>query len=204
MSESLHVLLSLWPNMIMGTVLFGVAVGVGLSIGRSRSFVIVRGVQWWVESVIIPLLYRRFWLIRFLTIFVNNMTILIGLVMLGTWSSVAIAGVALVGFSMGIALRVFSNLPESFTVPEDQVDKSDRRWFRIGMLLNLLEPPAIIIALGVALGKTSASLTDEQGWAIVLYWIFPAMLLAAGGEALWMGVAIRKTGSASGSSSKGV
>ncbi len=204
MVESLHLLLSLWPNMIMATVLFGVGMGVGMSVGHTRSIVIVRGVQWWVANVIIPLLYKRSWLIKFLTILVNNMTILIGIVMLGTWSSAAIAGIAMVGFSMGIALRVFSNLPESFVVPNNQGNESDRRRFRIGMLLNLLEPPAIIIALGVALGRTSAPMTDEQGWAIVLYWVFPAMLLAAGGEALWMGVAIRKTASASGSSSNGV
>lgn len=192
MFESLHVIINLWPHMIVGTVLLLIGMAIGLGIGRVQSFVLVRWVRGWVSRVIIPLLYKRSWLLRTLTIFVNNMAILIGMILLGVWSTAAIAGVALVGLSMGIALRVLSDQPKSFAAPGDSMSDSDRRRFRIGLLLNLLEPPAIIVALGISLGRTIAPLTLEQIWEIVSCWIVPAMLVAACGEALWIGVAIKK------------
>ena len=200
MFESLHVIISLWPHMVVGTVLLLIGVGVGLCIGRARSFVMVRWVHAWVSSVIIPLLYKRSWLIRTITIFANNMAILVGIILLGNWSSAAIIGIALVGLSMGIALRVLSDLPESFAAPNDQTCESKRRLFRLGMLLNLLEPPAIIVALGISMGRTVASLSDVEIWE-VLCWVFPAMLLAACGEALWIGIAIQTNTEASSSNS---
>jgi len=193
MFESFHVMITLWPHMMMGTVLLLIGIVIGWGVSRTRSFVLVRWIRVWVSRVMLPLLYKRSWLLRTITIFANNMTILIGLIVLGRSSFAAIAGVAFVGLSMGIALRVLSEQPESFAAPGDSMSATDRRRFRIGLLLNLLEPPAIIVAMGMSMGRTIAPLTHEQIWEIVSCWIFPAMLLAACGEALWIGVAIKQT-----------
>ena len=56
-----------------------------------------------------------------------------------------------------------------------------------GMGLNLLEPPAIAVALGLALSYSSAPLTDTQLWQTFVFVVAPLMLVAAGGESLWMG-----------------
>lgn len=191
--QSLSLIYSLWPHMLIGVLWMILSLGIGLALGRVRSFFLVHGVHWWVLRVMVPLLYKRFWWLRTITIFVNNMAILIGLILLGTWPYAAVTGIALVGLSMGIALRALSDVPELFATPEDQMCESDRRRCRIGMMLNLLEPPAIIVALGLSLGRTIAPLSHVEIWEIISCWILPAMLLAACGEALWIGVAVRKT-----------
>lgn len=191
--QSISIIYSLWPHMLIGMLWMILNIGIGLSLGRVRSFFLVRGVHWWMSHVMVPLLFKQFWWLRTITIFVNNMAILFGLILLGTWLYAALIGIGLVGLSMGIALRVLSDLPESFATPDDQMCESDRRRFRTGMMLNLLEPPAIIVALGLSLGRTIAPLSHIEISEIISCWIFPAMLLAACGEALWIGVAIRKT-----------
>ena len=58
------------------------------------------------------------------------------------------------------------------------------------MILNLLEPPAIALALGLAIGRSAIPLSSTQAWGVFLTWVVPAMLVAAGGEALWLGVMV--------------
>jgi len=190
MMQSLEVLVSTWPTMIAGTALLMFGIWVGLGISKARSFIPVRWVSWWVSRVIIPLLYKRSWLVRTAAIFINNITILTLLVLIGAWSFAAIAGTALIGVSMGVALRVLFELPESFSIPQAEVDGSNRRRFRIGIMLNLIEPPAIIATLGLSLGRAVIPVTGNQTWVFFMGWIVPAMLIAAGGEALWIGVAV--------------
>lgn len=57
----------------------------------------------------------------------------------------------------------------------------------IGLSLNMLEPPAIIVAIALALSRASIPLDAMDAWVAFLVWIVPAMLIAAGGEALWLG-----------------
>ena len=54
-------------------------------------------------------------------------------------------------------------------------------------MLNLLEPPAIIAAIGLSLGRSVVPLSPGQAWEAFAAWIVPALLIAAGGEALWLG-----------------
>ena len=190
MLELLVVLTSTWHHMIIGTLLLMIGIWVGLGIAKAQSLAPVRYVSWWVSRVIIPLIQRRSWLIRSATIFINNITILTLLVVIGVWSFAAIVAVSLIGVSMGIALRVLSDLPDSFSMPQAEVDGSNRRRFRVGIMLNLIEPPAIIAALGLSLGRAVVPLTGTQTWAAFTCWIIPAMFIAAGGEALWIGVAL--------------
>ena len=98
---------------------------------------------------------------------------------------VAVAGL---GVSLGIALRLLSEIPD---VPGGHclsLGKWAKRRVAIGMGLNLLEPPAIMLAIGLSLGQQPASLTPGVVWGTFAAWIIPLTLLAAAGESLWLGV----------------
>ena len=189
--ESLNIILGVWVHMIIGTLLLLIGTGVGLVIGKVNTFIPVRWVAWWVSRVIIPLLQKRFWILRSTTIFMNNIIILALIVAIGYSSYAAIVGISIVGFSMGIALKVLSDQPESFSISHTTMAGSNLRKFRIGIILNLLEPPAIVATLGLSLGRAVIPLNPHQTWGSFWQWIIPAMLIAAGGEALWIGVSLK-------------
>ena len=67
-------------------------------------------------------------------------------------------------------------------------DRQARRRIRIGIALNMLEPPAIVVTLGLTLGLRTIPLTCEQAWQTFGVWVVPALFVAAAGEALWLGV----------------
>ncbi len=163
------------------------AVYVGLALGRATTLIMVRAVAWWVSRVILPLLRSPSWWRRAGTIFINNILILAGLVALGPRYLLSIVGIACVGLSMGIALRVLLSLPDAFSMPGSRSSRRIRRAIRIGLLMNLLEPPAIVAALGLSLNRQASQLSDLEAWTAFGVWVAPAMLLAAGGEALWIG-----------------
>ena len=57
----------------------------------------------------------------------------------------------------------------------------------IGVALNLLEPPAIVLVIGLSLGRTAAPLPAGVAWEMFVVWAVPLLLAAAAGEALWLG-----------------
>lgn len=177
--------------MVIGTLLLLIGIGVGLGIGKFKAFQPVHWVSWWVSRVIIPLLQKRSWILRSTTIFMNNIIILVLLLATGFSSYVAIIGITTVGLSMGIALKVLSDQPESFSISHITMTGWNLRKFRIGIILNLLEPPAIVATLGLSLGRAVIPLNPQQIWEPFWQWIIPAMLIAAGGEALWIGVSCK-------------
>lgn len=63
-------------------------------------------------------------------------------------------------------------------------------WAGVGFALNLLEPPAILLSLGLSLGQGAwgATIELEQALALFVRIVFPLLLLAAVGEALWLTV----------------
>lgn len=185
-AESFDVLVSVWRSMLLGTGLLMIAVFVGLMLGRERSLFPVRALAWWVDSVIAPMLAWRSWALRAGAIFTNNVLILVVLVSVGVWPLAVIVGIAVVGVSMGVALCVLAKLPDAFAVPSESQPRLRRR-MRLGVLLNMLEPPAIIAALGLALGREPVHLSSGQVWAAFAIWILAPMAIAAGGESLWIG-----------------
>jgi len=191
MLESLNIIFGVWVHMIIGTLLLLIGTGVGLVIGKVNTFIPVHWITWWVLRVIVPLLQKRSWILRSTTIFINNILILALIVAMGYYSYAAIFGISIVGFSMGIALKVLSDQPESFSISNTTLAGSNLRMFRFGIILNLLEPPAIVAALGLSMGRAVVSLNPQQTWGPFLHWILPAMLIAAGGEALWIGVSLK-------------
>jgi disulfide bond formation protein DsbB len=159
----------------------------GWLIGRCRPFPLVRWIRWWVVKVVRPLVSCRSWVQRTAFIFLNNIAILAALVAIGAWLGAAIAGAALLGLSLGIALRVIGEASWDFAMPTAMDNGQRQRGFRIGVALNLLEPFAIALALGISISRGTTSLSSGDAWRLFAYWVTPLMLVAAMGEALWLG-----------------
>ena len=183
--DTLQVSLSVWRSALLGSLLGLVASMAGWAVAREASWPPVRLMAWWVRRVVFPLLSCRDWWRRCLIIFLNNATILAGLVALGRWAVLPIVGVAGIGLSLGMALRLLGERQDGAVVlsTESPVDLRAR----LGIALNMLEPPAIVLAIGLSLGQRPLGLSDEQAWLTFAVWGLPMLLLAAGGEALWLG-----------------
>ena len=186
MLRSWSIVVALWPSMLVGTGLVLAGTGIGWFVGGYRSFPAVRGVTWWLTHVILPLLKTPSWLRRAATIFVNNCTISAMLVALGAWPNVALAGVSILGINLGIALQVLSRLTDEFCDPGPDAAAPARWRIRLGVALNLLEVPAIVVALGLSIGRQVAPTAAAQVWSAFFVWVVPALLAAAAGEALWL------------------
>lgn len=190
--QALSPLSEIWPYVLRGFILLMIGCGTGWALGRYRSLAPVRMVDWWVRRVVIPLLRGRSWLARASTIFANNMLILTGIVAVGVWDFAAISAVAVMGVSLGIGLAILMSMAQSSFAGGSSRETTDSARgsvarVRFGMWLNLLEPPAIVIAIGLALGRTAAGWNSSQVWSCFAFVVLPAMLLAACGEALWIG-----------------
>lgn len=185
MALAFNVLWGQWLAAILGTGLIIVAAWVGWSIGRHRALAAVRIMSWWVERVIVPLVTRRTWKARSLAIFSNNILILAALIELGRWHWGAILGVAAVGVSLGMAVRVLCDSPDGLHLSHPP---SNQDWrIRYGITLNMLEPVAIAAAIGLSMGRAPAGLATSEVWSAFCLLIAPTMLVAAGGESLWIG-----------------
>ena len=159
-------------------------VGVGWVTGRAATLPPIRLIAWWVRCVVLPLLAVRSWWRRAGMIFVNNLSLLAALVAVGRWPLTALLGVACLGVSLGIAVRIMSSQACVFG---SDTPAPRRRRARLGIALNLLEPPAIMLAIGLSLSQRAIPLSPTQVWETFAVWVIPALLLAAGGEALWLG-----------------
>jgi hypothetical protein len=125
-----------------------------------------------------------------LVILTNNTLVLAGLVALGTSRAGAAAGVAVVGVALGIGLRTLSEYSPHWSPPPPNCSPRIRRNVRVGVALNLLEFPAIALAVGLSVGRGHLPLDDEGIWLAFGVWVVPLLILAAAGEALWLGTGI--------------
>ncbi len=181
------VLSAAWVSMLLGTGLVLVGTCAGWRVGHYRSFVGVRLVSWWLMHVIVPLLKSPSWWRRAATIFINNICILSVLLAAGALYGLALLCVAGLGVSLGIALKRLTEDADELVVSLSGRDPRARRRIRVGIALNMLEPPAIVVTLGLCLGQRTAPISWLQAWQTYAIVVVPAMLLAAGGEALWLG-----------------
>ena len=183
-----HTIALVWPYMIAGSGLVVAGTCIGWVIGRSDSLPPVRWVAWWVTRVIVPLVRSRRWWQRAAAIFVNNATILGVVVAVSFSRTLPALLIALVGVSLGIGLRVLSARDEllSTIVPQDRGPTS-RIQVGIGLALNLLELPAIVLAVGLSLGRSAASLPASIAGEAFTVWVVPMLMVGAAGEALWLG-----------------
>ena len=187
-SRTLGVVGVSWPGMAIGTAITLATAFLGWTIGRYRWFPFVRWIGLWVRVVVLPLIRSRSWLGRAAAIFVNNISILTGLIAVGIWPVAALSAAAMLGVSLGIALRVLMTVEDVFTLPDGRAAGGAGWRMKVGVALNMLEPPAIAVALGLSLGRWMVPLSPGDAWETFAVWVVPAMLLAAGGESLWLGV----------------
>lgn len=185
------VMSTVWPSMVLGTGLVVLATVAGWNLAAAPWLAPVRVIAWWLRHFIRPLLACRSWSIRTGAIFLNNASILTALVALGQWRWIAVGGAAGLGLSLGIGLRILSADPSTSPQLGPSADASRVRRIRLGVGLNLLEPPAIMVAIGLSLGRQAIPLGDAQVWGTFAMWVLPATLIAAGGESLWLGTLAR-------------
>jgi len=222
---SYDLLLALAPGALVGGVIVVACVPLGWMLGRRQHGWLYRATCCWFTRVAQPLLACTSWSRRTLIIAVNNSAVCGVLVLLGALGHVAWLGVALLGVSLGIALKLLARIPlegtglageseepqgvseaaeprglkpaAQDTLAEDAPDEPTpaRTGLRqrnvlagIGFGLNLLEPPAILLSLGLSLGQGawSVAVNLEQALALFIWIGFPLLLLAAAGEALWL------------------
>ena len=169
----------------LATAAIGLAAG-WIMAGEAR-WLPVRLIHAWVKGVLLPGVRRRRSVVRFLVPFLNNSIVLAMLVLAGGYPGGGWAGVCLLGLAMGIALRSV-NVEDVAPTP---VPALPPRAFpyRLGLLLNMLEVPAIVIALGLAMGQVAApnGLPGADAWRVFGTWVMPALAAAAAGESLWLG-----------------
>ena len=186
--QTLELLSGLTSSMVLGTALLAVASAVGWLIAGFPRFFFVRLVNHWVKQVVIPLLRTPSWPRRTLIIFANNALILAAVVQMGCWRVSSRIGVILVGLSLGAALRHLGAHVANSDALSDPSTPGERRRLRFGVGLNLLEIAAIVVTVGIAVGLPELKISLAQAWKLFGYGVMPTLLVAAGGESLWMGV----------------
>lgn len=186
--HTLELLGGLASSMVLGTALLVAASAVGWLLASFHRFFFVRWVNYWVKHVVIPLLGTPSWPRRTLIIFANNSLILAAVLQLGSWRVSSRIGVILVGLSLGAALRQLGAHVADSDAFTDPSTPSERRRLRFGVGLNLLEIGAIVVTVGLAVGVPDLKIPVAQAWKLFGYGVIPTLLVAAGGESLWMGV----------------
>lgn len=176
-----------WRPVLSGSAVLIVAIIAGWGIAADAHLAPVRWIGRWVDRVIVPVL-RSGWLVRALGIFVNN-TVVCGLIIAagalpgGSWASIT-----MVGLSMGFAIRHLGAQPPQ-TSPEKAQSPTIDSWTTVGLMMNLLEVPAIGLAVGLSIGQVASQphFSLQFAWAVYGQLIVPVLLIAACGESTWIG-----------------
>ena len=177
---------------LAGSAVIVIGLVVGLGISAHRGFFFVRAVRWYVERVVLRALRGRGWTGRALFIFLNNCLVCGAMVAAGMLPGGSWTAIILVGLSMGVAIRALSELDDEHQTAQDKQAADGKggqdvaAW--MGMILNLIELPAIVLTLGLSMGRLAAvnHLADAEVWSVFVRWVIPALALGACGEALWM------------------
>ncbi len=175
---------------VVGSGLILAATAGGWWVGRRPERRTVRVVSWWLRHVVRPLLACRSWARRAATIAINNALICATVVALGAWGPVAWLAVGAVGLGLGIALRLLLASPPEPEGKPPPPTGGHRVAGVVGVALNLLEVPAIALSAGLCLAQAAMSPVIDWTpvWHIFGAVVLPALVIAAAGEALWMGV----------------
>ncbi len=186
------------PGLVGGIVLaLGAISGWGMC--ATPDFVLTRMMRWWVLKVLVPVLKRPSWALRASVIFINNAFICTALVACGAvpilpWFAISAAGLA-IGSAIRVMVVEFSLEAESDNAEQKlSGKKAGDPLVSIGMLLNLLEIPAIGLTLALALMQLELPITQPaelgmsiEPWSFTFFWTLPMLAVAALGESMWMG-----------------
>jgi hypothetical protein len=188
-SDVLRTLLDILPGALAGGALLVACAVLGWWSSSSRRGLLVRCTSFWFDHVVSRVLAARSWTSRALLIAANNSLVCAGLVLLGALGWVVWIGIVATGLALGTALRLLAE-SDHFDLTEVAPQPTGRRLALIGIALNLLEPPAILVSVGLGLAQVAAGGTPDLRSASVVFAgvVLPLLLLSAGGEALWMGI----------------
>lgn len=188
--ESLSVASRLLPASLLGLLLIVSGAVIGAVIGKSSGVMPVRFVSWWLGSVILPRLCSGGTVARGLTIFLNNSAVLPVVVACGSDFRCGVVAVLGLGVGLGIGVRVLARKSllgqEGTYSPNNAPGVS----FVVGIVLNLLEPPAILLAASLAVARPWVELSSAAIWQTYLLLAVPLLMLAAYGEAMWLGAVL--------------
>jgi hypothetical protein len=193
-----------WRPTLIGIVVLVIGAIAGWGMAGDRAFAPARWLRWWLERIILPGLRQGSWLGRALMIFLNNAAICALLILAGGLPAGAWVAVVVVGLSLGAAMRMLTDPRWDVSIPPELGEAEDPasevsddgappagldRVASLGVLLNLLELPAIAIALGLTMGRLAVpnNLVPTDIWRIYASWVAPLLVVAAAGESLWIG-----------------
>lgn len=184
----------LWREALVGSAVIVVAAIIGWRFGAIRDAWFVRVIEVWMRYVLDPLRATRSWLVRMVMIFINNSLACGLLVLAGGVGSLGWLAALLMGLALGCGMRRLSASlpiePGEFNGQDDPEPRSagSALLHLIGLLLNLLEVPAIMLSVGLSLAQGGLSAGLDRAAAIEIYLsvVVPLLGVAAGGEALWM------------------
>ena len=184
-----HTIQTALPHCLAGGLVIGLGVCAGWWEARRPGRWAVRAVRWWLDRVVRPLLGSRSWHRRTWIIAANNISVCALMTGLGAFGPAAWVGVAGVGFSLGIGLRLLMESTRTQATESRSLSGGQRIAGWIGLALNMLEPPAILLAAGLALSQSALSPTIALAvaWGTFVKVVLPLLVVAAAGEALWMG-----------------
>lgn len=184
-----HTIQTALPHCLAGGLVIGVGVCAGWWEARRPGRWTVQAVEWWLDHLVRPLLGSRSWPRRTLVIAANNISVCAVMTALGALGPAAWVGVAGVGFSLGIGLRLLLATTQTPVTDGPPLSGRQRIASWIGIALNMLEPPAILLAAGLALsqGALSPTIALAAAWGTFVKVVLPLLVVAAAGEALWMG-----------------
>ena len=187
LDEMFGTILLVWREGLMAGLVIAVSAVVGWRIGQAQGNWLARVVRWWLNHVVHPLFASRTWLRRAIIIAVNNSLICAVVVLLGSLGHVAWIGITGVGLGLGIALRLMNEEIEPGLADREPSPRHHRTLVTIGMALNLLEVPAVMLSAGLSLGQAlSSSLALADALTAFAWFVLPLLLVGAAGEALWM------------------
>lgn len=186
--QCLHSLFLVWrESLVGGAVVIGFTLA-GWRIGGVRDRRLVHVVAWWLQHVVGPLLASRSWARRAAIIAANNSLICAATVALGALGHIAWLGVAGIGLGLGVAIRLMmaGPIPGRGNVEAPAPRRPILQGLGLG--LNLLEVPAIMLSAGLSLtqGAMSSDLGTKAALGTFALLVFPLLVVSAAGEALWM------------------
>ncbi|HRX85121.1 MAG TPA: hypothetical protein P5572_08890 [Phycisphaerae bacterium] len=184
-----------WRPIFFGTLVLVIAAVAGWGMAGDRGFAPAHWLHWWIGRIILPGLRHGSWFARLGVIFLNNASICALVIAAGSAPAGAWAAIVAVGLSLGSALRMLTDPRWEFPIAvepprtEQGGPAAPDRVTAFAVLVNMLELPAIALTLGLAMGRRAVpnGLSADAVWLVYACWVVPLLLIAAGGEALWIG-----------------